>query len=190
MNSADSAYHNGLLINHFLAPDSKVASTLQGSLQKFKELETAPTCNKLASSALIHTCAISKVDREAPESAEDTLVGEKTLFAARFAVCELSDSADRSLVPADCALFILTESNTKQKCWFGCGTVKGREKPFARYPEYDQATRQHRDRCVKALQSSPVTGISYSNAKQTAHQWCSIARVDIENDKLLESTLR
>lgn len=186
MNSTDSTYHNNLLISRFLAPDSKVASTLQDSLQRAKELETAPTCNKLASAALIYTCATSEDDKDAPESTENTLVGEKTLFAARFAVCELSDSADRSLVPAECASFILTETNTEQKCWWGCGTAKGREKPLARYPEYDQATRQHRDRCVKALQSSPVTGISYSNAKQTAHQWCSIARVDIENGKLLE----
>ena len=187
INSTDSACHNNLIINHFLAPDSKVASSLQGALQKSKELSTAPPCYQLASSTLIYTCATSKTDKEAPESTEDTLIGEKTLFAARYAVCELSDSADRSLVPADCSSFILAESNTKQKGWFGYGTAKGREKPFAHYPEYDQATRQNRDRCVAALQKSPVTGISYSNAKQTAHQWCSIARSDIENEKLLQN---
>jgi len=187
MNSTDSAFHDDFHINRFLAPDSKVASTLQGSLQKFKELETAPSCNKLASAALIYTCATSEDDKEASESTEDTLTGEKILFAARLAVCELSDSAHRSLVPAECASFVLTMSNTKQKGWFAYYSAKGREKSVPRYPEYDQATRQNRDRCVAALQDSPVTHISYSNAKQTAHQWCSIARVDIENEKLLQS---
>jgi hypothetical protein len=182
MNSTDSAFYNDSTIDHFLRPDSKIDSTLQGSLQKFKELETAPYCNKMASSALIHTCATLKGDNEAPDSMEDTLNQEKKLFAARFSVCELSDSSDRSLVPAACASFILTESKTKQKSWFGYGSAKGRD-----FSEYDQATRQNLDRCVAALQSSPVTGISYSNAKQTGHQWCSIARVDFEKDKLLET---
>jgi hypothetical protein len=187
MNSTDSAFHNDPTIDHFLRPDSKVDSTLQGSLQKFKELETAPYCNKMASSALIHTCDTLKGDNEAQDSMEDTLNQEKKLFAARFSVCELSDSADRSLVPAACASFILTETNTKQKGWFAYYSAKGREKSVPRYPEYDQATRQDLDRCVAALQSSPVTGISYSNAKQTGHQWCSIARVDVEKEKLLET---
>ncbi|KAM0707764.1 hypothetical protein Q7P35_004413 [Cladosporium inversicolor] len=187
MNSTNSAFHNDQTIDHFLRPDSKVDSTLQSSLQKFKELETAPYCNKMASSALIHTCATLKGDNEAPDSMEDTLIEEKTLFAARFAVCELSDSADRSLVPADCASFILTESNIRQKGWFGYDSTTSHQKPVPRYPEYDQATRQNRDRCVAALQNNPLTVISYSNAKQTAHQWCSIARVDIEKDKLLQT---
>lgn len=187
MKSSNSTFHDGLnIIDRYLAPDSKVSSTLQGSLQKFKELETAPYCNQLASSALIHTCHALKGDNEAHESMEDTITAEKSLFAARFAVCELSDSADQSLVPADCASFILTESNTKQKQWFSFGSAKNRGTPISRYPEYDQATRQNRERCVAALQKSAVTGISYSNAKQTAHQWCSVLRVDIEKEKLLE----
>jgi predicted nucleic acid-binding Zn-ribbon protein len=187
VNSTDSAFHNDPTIDHFLRPDSKVDSTLQGSLQKFKELETAPYCNKMASSALIHTCATLKGDNEARDSMEDTLNQEKKLFAARFSVCELSDSAARSLVPEACASFITTDLNTKLKGWFAYYSAKGREKSVPRYPGYDQATRQNLDRCVAALQKSPVTGISYSNAKQTGHQWCSIARVDVEKDKLLET---
>lgn len=187
MRSSNSTFHDGLnIIDRYLAPDSKVAPTLQASLQKLKELDTAPRCNQLASSALIQTCTTLKGDNEAHESMEDTITEEKSLFAARFAVCELSDSADQSLVPADCASFILTESDTKEKKWFRFGSAKGRGTPISRYPEYDQATRQNRERCVAALQKSAVTGISYSNAKQTAHQWCSVLSVDIEKEKLLE----
>jgi hypothetical protein len=182
-NSTNTASHNEPTIDYFLRPDSEVDSTLQASLQKFKELKTAPFCNKRASLALKESCETLKGGNEAQESMEDILAEEKTLFAARFAVCELSDSTDRSLVPAECASFVLA----KQKGWLDFGSAKGRQESFPRYPEYDQATRQNRDRCVGALQNNPLTVISYSNAKQIAHQWCSIARFDIEKDELLQT---
>lgn len=187
INSTDSAFHDGLNYDRFLGPDSKVDPTLQTAILKLKELQTAPSCNKMASSALIYTCDTTKDDNEAQESVEDPLRKEKILFAARLAVCELSDSDSQSLIPGECASFIITESNTKKRGWFGYVSAKDYKKLMPRYPEYDQATRQDLERCVLALQSSSPTAISYSNAKQTAHQWCSIVRADIEKDKLLQT---
>ena len=182
MNSTDSAFHNGLNYDRFLGPDSKVDSTLQTAIRKLQELETAPSCNKMASSALIYTCATFKGDGEAPDTTEKTLDEEKSLFATRLAICELSDSDDQSLVPSECASFVPTKSNTKKKGWFGYV----REKPIPRYPDYDQATRRDRDRCVAALMKSPQTWSSYSNAKQSANQWCPAVRGDIERDEMLQ----
>ena len=182
MNSTDSAFHNGLNYDRFLGPDSKVDSTLQTAIRKLQELETAPSCNKMASSALIYTCATFKGDGEAPETTEKTLDEEKNLFATRLAICELSDSDDQSLVPSECASFVPTKSNTKKKGLFGYV----REKPIPRYPDYDQATRRDRDRCVAALMKSPQTWSSYSNAKQSANQWCPAVRGDIERDEMLQ----
>lgn len=182
MNSTDSTFHNGLNYDRFLGPDSKVDSTLQTAIRKFKELETAPSCNKMASSALIYTCATFKGDGEAPDTTEKALDEEKSLFATRLAICELSDSDDQSLVPSECASFVPTKSNTKKKGWFGYV----HEKPIPRYPDYDKATRRDRDRCVAALMKSPQTWSSYSNAKQSANQWCPAVRGDIERDEMLQ----
>jgi hypothetical protein len=182
MNSTNSAFLTGLNYDRFLGPDSKVDSTLQTAILKLKELETAPSCNKIASSALIYTCATFKADGEAPDSTEKTLDEEKILFAARLAICELSDSDDQSLVPSACASFVPTKSNTKKKGWFGYV----HDKPVPRYPDYDQATRQDRDICVAALMKSPQTWSSYSNAKQSANQWCPAVRGDIERDEMLQ----
>ena len=187
INSTDSAFHDGLNYDRFLGPDSKVDPTLQTAIQKLQELETGPSCNKMASSALIYTCDTTKDDNEAQESMEDPLRKERILFAARLAVCELSDSDSQSLIPGECASFIVTESNTKKRGWFGYVSAKDHKKLIPRYPEYDQATRRDLERCVGALQSSSPTAISYSNAKQTAHQWCSIVRADIEKDQLLQT---
>jgi methyl-accepting chemotaxis protein len=183
MNSTDSASLTGLNYDRFLGPDSKVDPTLQTAILKFKELETAPSCNKMASSALIFTCATFKGDGEAPDSTEKTLDEEKSLFGARLAVCELLDSDDNhSLVPSECTSFIPTKSNTKKKGWIGYV----QEKLIPRYPDYDQATRQDRGRCVTALKKSPQTWSSYSNAKQSANLWCPAVRGDIERDEMLQ----
>ena len=182
MNSTNSAFHNGLNYDRFLGPDSKVDSTLQTAIRKFSELETAPSCNKMASSALIYVCATFNGDGETPDTTEKTLDEEKSLFATRLAICELSDSDNQSLVPSECASFVPTKWNTRKKGWFGYV----HEKPIPRYPDYDQATRRDRDPCVAALMKSPQTWSSYSNAKQSANQWCPAVRGDIERDEMLQ----
>lgn len=187
MNSTDDSFHKGLNYDRFLGPDSKVGSNLQTAIKKLQDLETAPSCNKMASSALIYTCATFKSNDETQEPTEKTLDEEKILFAARLAVCELSDSDDQNLVPAECASFIPTETNTRKNGWFGYVFAKGQQKPVPRYPDYEQATRQDRDRCKTALRQSPQTWSSYSNALQSANQWCPAVRGDIERDELLQT---
>lgn len=186
VNSTDEAFHNGLNYDRFLGPDSKVALSLQHAIQKLQEQETAPVCNKMASSALIHTCATLTGDGETQDATENMLHEEIKLFAARLAVCELSDSSNRNIVPAECGSFIPTEMNTKKKGWFGFVSSNGHKKSVPRYPDYDQNTRQDLEQCVDALQNSPQTWSSYSNAKQSANQWCPAVRGDVEKDKLLQ----
>lgn len=127
-------------------------------------MEEGPTCNKLAGSALIHTCATTvKGDSESTGRLLDV---ELMLFAARYAICELSESKDRNFIPAECASFVHTGTTTDQGDWSGHNN-------------------QDLEQCVAALSKSPQGWMSYSNAKQSAHVWCSVARTDIEKNDLL-----
>jgi hypothetical protein len=186
MNSTEDSIYKGLNYDRFLAPDLNVDEDLRNALQKLKEQETASSCNKMAVYALIHTCATYEGDDEAQGATEATLDEEKSLFSARLAVCEFSDSSDRSLVPAECASFVPTETNTKKRSWYGYVSNKGQQKPIPHYPDYDQATRRDRDRCVDALKATPQTWSSYSNAKQSANQWCPAVRNEIEKAEMLK----
>jgi hypothetical protein len=186
MNFTDDSISEGLKYNRLLALDSKVDSDLQNALRKLQDLKNAPNCNKMALHALIYTCATSEDDDAAQEAAEKTLDDEKILFSARLTVCELSDSGSRSLVPPECASFVPTETDTGKKSWYGYVSTKSQQKPIPRYPEYDQATRKDRDRCVEALKDTPQTWSSYSNAKQSANQFCPAVRNEIEKTELLK----
>lgn len=165
---------------------SEIDTTMQTSVQDFQKFETAPTCNKMALSALTYTCTTIKGEDQAKESIDDILDEEKSLFATRLAVCELSDSGDQELIPAECVSFLPTAMRTEKKSWLGYISGEGQRKPDSRYPEYEQATRQDRTRCVTALKKTPQTWSSYSNAKQNAHQWCLAARGEVEKGKLFD----
>lgn len=139
----------------------------------------------MASSALIYTCATFKNEDGALEPMEKVLEDEIKLFGARLATCELLDSNNQGIIPAECVSFIPTEANTKNKGILGYISADGHDKPVPRYPDYDIATRQDRDRCVAALSKTSQAWSSYSNAKQTANQWCPAVRSDIEKDQML-----
>ena len=113
-----------------------------------------------------------------------TLGEEKTLYAARLAVCELSDS--KVPVPKQCTSFIPTRETTKKTGWFGYLPVPGVWKSIVRYPDYEQATKRDRDACVQALYASNQAWHSYSNAGQDAVKLCHAVRGDIEKDQELQ----
>jgi hypothetical protein len=156
-------------------------------VQKLQKLENGPVCHQMASSALIHTCGTlrSQDGDGAQEPTDKVLEDEKKLFAARSAVCELLDSSDPSVIPMECSSFVPNETNTENKGRLGYYSANGHEILIPRYPDYDADTKRDVVQCVAALNKSPQTWGSYSNAKQSANQMCPEARVAAEKDELL-----
>jgi len=185
-NSTDNSYNRCLNSDCFLGPDSKVNLTLQTAIQKVEELETAPTCDQMATAVLVHTCKTFKGDGEAHETTKKILYDEKVLFATRLAMCELSHANDRSLIPADCASFVPTETNTKKKGWLRYVFTNDHEKPTSQHSEYDKTTTEDCAKCVRALHQTSQTWSSFSNALQNANEYCSAVRQDIEKEELLK----
>jgi hypothetical protein len=191
MNSTGSNSHQLLDYNRFIGPNSPVDIHIQRAIQVVENHDSLPYCQKMAASSLIHSCATLQgktSDEEEPQgSSQDvnaTLGEEKTLYAARLAVCELSDS--KVPVPTQCTSFIPTRETTKKTGWFGYLPVPGIWKSIVRYPDYEQATKRDRDACVQALYASNQAWHSYSNAGQDAVKLCHAVRGDIERDQELQ----
>jgi len=191
MNSTGSNSQQILDYNRFIGPNSPVDIHIQRAIQVVENHDSLPYCQKMAASSLIHSCATLQgkpSDEEEPQgSSQDmnaTLGEEKTLYAARLAVCELSDS--KVPVPKQCTSFIPTRETTKKTGWFGYLPVPGVWKSIVRYPDYEQATKRDRDACVQALYASNQAWHSYSNAGQDAVKLCHAVRGDIERDQELQ----
>jgi hypothetical protein len=191
MNSTDSNSHQLLDYNRFIGPNSPVDIHIQRAIQVVENHDSLPYCQKMAASSLIHSCATLQgktSDEEEPQGTSQdmnaTLGEEKTLYAARLAVCELSDS--KVPVPKQCTSFIPTRETTKKTGWFGYLPVPGVWKSIVRYPDYEQATKRDRDACVQALYASNQAWHSYSNAGQDAVKLCHAVRGDIERDQELQ----
>jgi hypothetical protein len=191
MNSTGSNSHQLLDYNRFIGPNSPVDIHIQRAIQVVENHDSLPYCQKMAASSLIHSCATlqGKVsdEEETRGTSRDmnaTLGEEKTLYAARLAVCELSDS--KVPVPKQCTSFIPTRETTKKIGWFGYLPVPGVWKSIVRYPDYEQATKLDRDACVRALYASNQAWHSYSNAGQDAVKLCHAVRGDIERDEELQ----
>jgi hypothetical protein len=190
MNSTGSNSHQLLDYNRFIGPNSPVDIHIQRAIQVVENHDSLPYCQKMAASSLIHSCATlqGKTDEEetggTSRDMNTTLGEEKTLYAARLAVCELSDS--KVPVPKQCTSFIPTRETTKKTGWFGYLPVPGVWKSIVRYPDYEQATKRDRDACVQALYASNQAWHSYSNAGQDAVKLCHAVRGDIERDEELQ----
>ena len=189
MNSTDSNSHQLLDYNRFIGPNSPVDIHIQRAIQVVENHDSLPYCQKMAASSLIHSCATlqgkTSDDAETQGTSQDMNLGEeKTLYAARLAVCELSDS--KVSVPKQCTSFIPTRETTKKTGWFGYLPVPGVWKSIVRYPDYEQATKRDRDACVQALYASNQAWHSYSNAGQDAVKLCHAVRGDIERDEELQ----
>ena len=174
---------NGI-IQHSL-PDS-----LRYTFNTLRNLDTKPSCHKVAAAALIHSCStlestlgetIPRDNGEISQGADSIISGEINLYAARLAVCELSSA--KAFVPAACEAFIPTVKTIKKPTWAGYLTGKGASKPRKLHPEYDDITEQHLAQCLTGLESRPQSWTSFSNSKQNAVVMCHAMRGEIERDQ-------
>lgn len=154
------------------------------AIRIINNLESAPSCHRLAAKDLLHTCqSIEVSDDSQPQATLDAI---KSIYAARLAICELTGA--EAAVPPTC--LNLTPQRPQKygvACVFskaGCGK-KSRDPAASSFSEVSQ--RELRT-CLSALESRPQWWTSYSNARQNAVFMCNAARTEAERGKPSYST--
>ena len=122
------------------------------AMEILESLQSAPTCNKLATSSLLSSC--QSIEISTPDQGS-LLEGIKATYAAQLALCELRNVGAEP--PEQCSLMA-----------FDDGT-----------PNIDLHSAELRA-CLRSLESRPQWWTSYSNNIQNAVVMCRAARVEIE----------
>lgn len=170
---------------------------MKDSLRTLQQLETMPSCNKIAASFLIHSCStlegtVTPPDNDISRGADFIISEEINIYAARLAVCELSSA--RASVPAACNAFMPTNRPAKRTTWAGYLTGNSASKPRQLYPDYNPITEQDLGKCLSALHGREQSWTSFSTSKQSAGVMCHAMRGEVEKDhqihlyKILAST--
>ena len=165
-----------------------VPKSLHQALSIIKSVETLPSCAKVASSALMHSCSALGGSIQHDETnyarGSDLFVAEETdIYAARLAVCELRDA--EYPLPKECQPFVPTDRGTKKREVRGWWTKSGPTKPTNLFQYYDDITEANLKQCRKALSSDGRSWTSFSNSKQNAIVMCRAMRSEVEKDEQL-----
>lgn len=168
--------------------DISISESMKQVLQVMENVNKLPSCNKVASGALLNSCSalegtVSGHENDISRGPDLLLDEAKSIYAARLAVCELSGA--KAPVPQACKNFLPTEKNTRKAGIRGFFTANGPSKPTNSYQEYELITEQDLDNCLAALESRPQWWTSYSNARQNAIVMCHAMRSEVEKDEQL-----
>ena len=129
------------------------------ALELLSSMQSAPSCNRVATSNLLKDCK----SLEGPPSSTQTALDDiRSTYAAQLAVCELR-GADSQLPPY-CDINFASDAGKSAHGLDRPGTVQLRH-------------------CLKSLESRPQWWTSYSNSRQNAVVLCQAARVEIEKGK-------
>lgn len=147
------------------------------------KVEKLPSCQKLASLALLNTC--SEIDHattlDTNKGIDVMLERSKSIYATRLAICELMDA--NANIPSSCSPFRPVEQASKFNGFRGF-IVSGRfTKPTA---PRDFDDNRDLDQCSASLSSNPVWWTSYSNARQNAVLLCHSMRAELDKDNMVE----
>ena len=162
------------------------SESMRTSLQTLRDLETRPSCYKVAAASLIHSCStldgsFTPTDNDIARGADFIIHDEISIYAARLAVCELSSA--KASIPPPCKAFVPTIKTVKKTSWAGYLTSSGPTKPPQLYPEYDELTEQSLEQCLNALHSSNQAWTSFTSSKQNAAIMCHSMPGEIERDR-------
>lgn len=168
------------------------SEVLTNAMKFINSMETSPSCHRLATATLLRSCQSIRPPDDRSE--EDTSTIErlnrvKSIFAARLAVCELTDA--NAVIPSQCNSLKTRENPAKS--WVRKRFTTG-ENNFKAHEElaednYDESDLEVSN-CLNALESRPQWWTSYSNARQNAVVMCEATRSEIEKGKLRSSNLR
>jgi hypothetical protein len=120
-------------------------------------LQSAPSCNSLATSSLLNAC--QSIDGH-PSGVQSALNDVRSRYAAQLAVCELREAG----------------SDTPPFCDMISSSAAGK----AGGVNSDTFPRSQLEACLKSLESRPQWWTSYSNSKQSAVMLCQAAQAEIE----------
>jgi len=162
------------------------------ALTVLEDVQKLPPCHQLAAQSLIDSCQSllpsSTVELEMNHVREE--------YATRLAVCELMTA--KGSLPSQCRLFAPSKKNCgKTKPSFPFFGESRRNDPehdaFITTPPdslcYTDASAVQVTRCISALQSSPQSWTSYSNAQQNVMVVCQASRSAMEKGKFVARNL-
>lgn len=149
------------------------------AIRIINNLESAPSCHRLAAKDLLHSCQALEVnDNSQPQATLDMI---KSVFAARLAVCELT-GAEAAVPPACLTMTPQKPQKNGVACVFskaGCGKKSG-DAVASSFPDVSQKELRS---CLSALEGRPQWWTSYSNARQNAVFMCTAARSEAERGR-------
>lgn len=161
------------------------------AMKFINSMETSPSCHRLATATLLRSCkSIRPPDDRNEEdlSTIERLNRVKSIFAARLAVCELTDA--NAIIPSQC------NSLQPRENFAGSWVRKRFTTGENGHKAYEELAEDYYDEpnlgvssCLNALESRPQWWTSYSNARQNAVIMCEATRSEIEKGKLRSSSL-
>jgi hypothetical protein len=160
--------------------------TVHDALAILEKVDTMPSCNKVATQALLNSCSSldgADVDEDSglPMDSDLLVNTEADVYAVRLAFCELADTD--FVVPTGCDAFVPTERTMKKKGLRGWLSKNGPSEPMDAFWEYDEATQASVKHCRAALHRTPQSWTSYSSSRRNSVVLCRAARSQIEKDE-------
>lgn len=155
----------------------RITEGMHTIIETMHKVEKLPSCQKLASQALLNTCSeIDHATSLATNKGIDVMLERsKSIYATRLAICELMDA--NANIPPCCSPFRPVGHASKFNGFRGF-IVNGRfTKPTA--PRSFDDSRDL-DQCSASLSSNPVWWTSYSNARQNAVLLCHSMRAELD----------
>ncbi|KAG9727093.1 hypothetical protein KCU77_g14599, partial [Aureobasidium melanogenum] len=161
----------------------RITEGMHTIIDTMRKVEKLPSCQKLASQALLNTC--SEIDHatslDTNKGIDVMLERSKSIYATRLAICELMDA--NANIPSSCSPFRPVEQASKFNGFRGF-IINGR---FARHTApRDFDDNRDLDQCSASLSSNPVWWTSYSNSRQNAVLLCHSMRAELDKDDLIE----
>ena len=136
-----------------------------------------PFCHQAAIHELLTSCQSVKENARNPRPAAELLGKLKTISAARFAVCEITEAlAD---TPSQCVPLMIYSPESHSESL--SHTVKS-----SAYNTIEQVSDRDVRACLKALECKPQSWTSYSNSKQQIAMICDASRTDIVKDEIMD----
>ena len=165
-----------------------LSDSMQQTLDLIKNVESLPSCAKIASSALLHSCSalegsIKHEETELSRGSDLFVEEEADIYSARLAVCELS-GADFS-IPLACRSFVPTEQSKKKRGIRGFWSKNDPTQPNNVFHYYEEITLGNLQHCRKALGSTSQSWTSYSNNRQNAVVMCRAMQSQVDKDEHL-----
>ena len=145
--------------------------------QLVESMRATPTCNRAATYRLFTSCGALKGEATDGKDTAEVLERVKSMYAARLAICELTEAG--APIPPHCSFISAISPNSQ-----ALGSRDASKSSASSVLE--QIDNKELAACLQALASKPQSWTSYSNLRQQASLMCQAYRSEIEREELLE----